>query len=387
MAKFYSSYEIADSLCLRSNDILRRKKGVYLECSSDVWDDLNEGVLKMATRIKEPLRRGVKINKRTNSLDLPCNIKRLCSVDVRDDWGNFYPIYRNQSITDDIVDVGNGDDCSCEHNCNYKLCNTIKGYEAIQTVKHDSLPDGTPISFNCVERKYADVGVVYYEHQYPLRVYMSGVWTDTILHTETTKLCECETDENGCICDTHNNIETVCNSCGIGNVSTFIAIGGNANKSPDPKQDRWIYYCNNKMDWFSVQCGGFPRWFSRNGCNIYNISELGNRLIFPPNFGWDHVIIRYYEDIELSDIKVPYLAKEAFMAGLQYFSTINREDKIKEAAVFEQRYSKRKKGLFLELNKYRIAELGQIFAAPSYIPSYISHREDDYLNNGVGIFF
>ena len=115
MAKLIPIEKVIDKLCQRNEDLLRRKKGLYLSCVEDVWNDLNEGVLKMAERVKIPVRSIYQINKRTNSIDLPCNALRVCSVNVIDHHGNFHPIYKNDRLTDDLVDVGGSDSCACEN--------------------------------------------------------------------------------------------------------------------------------------------------------------------------------------------------------------------------------------------------------------------------------
>jgi hypothetical protein len=380
MSRFESVIDVCDQLCLSSGDIRRRKKGLYISVSDMVWNDLNETTLRVAKRVsvKIPIRKSFQVNKRNNSIELPCDSNRLSSINVIDECGTMHPVYRNLNLLDDIVEVPEEKNCACEHKCGYKLCNTVKGYVAIQSTQSDVLPDSTPISFNCVERMVVDKnGIIYKETQYPKRIYTNGVWTDTILFTESTKLCECEVDHNGCLCDTENNIKNACESCGIkGLQQGKECIGGNAECPPDPNCDEWIYYCNNKMDWFSVQCGGYPFHFRRHLNSIYNISELGNRIIFPNNFGFERVVIRFYEDIDVNNLVIPYVAKDVFMTGLQYFSMKNNLEMQQMAEAFGNRYSREKWGLFLELQKMRISELGKTIAPASFIPSYIDHRED-----------
>lgn len=384
MARFDPVLEVIDSLCLRSGDIARRKKGLYMDVASDVWNDLNESTLRIAKRLKIPVRKEFQINKKTNSLDLPCNTLRLSSVNVVDECGIIYPIYRNLRLHDDIVEVPPEKNCACEHKCGYQLCNTVKGYVAVQSVQSDTLPDNTPISFNCINRLVVDKnGVIYQENQYPKRIYTDGVWTDTILYTESTKMCECEVDHNGCLCDTEQNINNACESCGIRNFNPQInqknitnCVGGTAVCPPSPNCDEWVYFCNNKMDWFTVQCGCSPRGFRKGFNNIYNISENGNRLIFPHDFGFEKALVRFYEDIELDNLLIPYMAKDTFMTGLQYFAMKQNPDLRDMAASFGQQYSREKWGLFLDLNKMRIAELANTISPAAHVPSYMDHRED-----------
>lgn len=224
---------------LAERDTLMRNRGRYLTWSKYVWQDMAMSTLKV------PIREIFHINKRTNSIDLPCNFLELCSVNVMDKFGVFYPVFLNDRIHRDLIDIPAEKDCACEYNCGYKMCNTIKGYEAVVTCKSDFNPDGTKVTFECVDRKAIDgQGFLYEQTQYPLRIYLSGVWTETVLHTEDKKLCKVEVDEHGCACDSEDNVKSICNACGI---DEEIPFGGDANNPPNKKDDTWIYYCNSKM--------------------------------------------------------------------------------------------------------------------------------------------
>ncbi len=380
MAKFYPIEEVVDDLCLRSGDILKRNKGLYLSLAKDVWDDLNEDTLKIADKIKIPVRRIYSVDKRTNSINIPNNILKISSLHSIDRYGCYSPIYRNDKISDDIVELGADKNCACENNCNGVLCNTIKGYEAVETMKPDFLPNGDPISFKCVDKKIIDNGILYEQTQYPLRMYVSGVWTSTIKYTENRKLCEVDLETNGCVCETEANLDTICNACGIN--ESDIYYGGTSITPPVQDADTWIYHCASKMEWFNIQCGGYPYKCGNGYNNIYNISELGDRIIFPSNFGWDKIMIRGFIDISLRDLKIPYLAKETFMTGMQYFASTNHDKKQQLSAFYSQKYSKQKWGLLLTLNKNTIAEQKQIFTPKAFMPSYIENR-----NYGNGEYY
>lgn len=371
MPKFIHINEVIKLPMLGDQDYLFRSKGRLLSWSKFVYQDMDLSVMKVAVREE------FQINKRTNSIQLPKNTLQLSSVNIRHN-GVYWPVYRNEKISDDIVEIGASKDCACEHKCGYKLCNTIKGYEAVTSTKSDFLPDGTPISFTCIDRKVTDKGFLLEVTQKPLRVYVSGVWTDTVLDTEEKFLCSVEVDDNGCVCDTEENINAVCGTC-VSKSGGNIPVGGTAELPPCEGDDTWIYWCNSKLDWFSTQCGG--------GCfgkkefnNIYNISELGDRLIFPANFGFDKVMIRYYVDVKLQDMQIPFIAVDTFVTGLLWFDHKYSTDmnKQKLAELFGSRYAKMKFGLLRELNKYRIAELGQIFSPQTYIPSYADKRDYFY---------
>lgn len=380
MAKFYDKDSIISSLCLRSGDLQLRNKGIYMEVFEDVFLDLNTDILKQKASLKIPVRYEFCVDKRTNSVNIPSNSLMVSSVSSVDRWGHYHPLYRNDSIPNGVVDIGAALDCSCENNCSSKLCNTIKGYEAVVSEKSDFLPNGDPITFKCIDRKFVDNnGFFYSQTQYPLRQYLSGVWTNTILHTENKKLCKVEVESNGCVCDTAQNLELVCNACGM--QESDIVFGGSSIAPPlcDPDATTWIYECGSTMEWFNTQCGGYAYGCRNEFNNIYNISQAGNRIIFPYNFGWDKIMIRFYEDIDIKNIQVPYLAKECFMTGLQAFSYANNDKKQKLAAFYEQKYGRQKWGLLLTLNKYKISELKQIMTPKVFVPSYINnHNYDRY---------
>jgi hypothetical protein len=363
MSRFFTAKEAVDLRLLGNDDVLKRDKLRLLKWAPYVYRDLN------ISTIRKPVRKKYKINKRTNTIDLDCSFLQLSSVSILDGCGIEYPVYRNNKILkgDDIVDVGASKNCACERNCNSNLCNIIKNYEAVQSVKTDFMPNGSEVSFNCVDRKWVDgQGFFYEQTQYPKRIYDNGVWTDTVLYTEDRKLCEVEVDNNGCVCDTEENLNKLCNSCGFKDLNTSLCcFGGTAEKPPDDKCERWVYYCNSKMDWFSVQCGSFN--YCRSGYeNIYNITELGDRLIFPANFGWDSVIVRTYEDVKTSEAFIPFMAIDTFIVGLMWWDCRFNDRKQQLADRYGRIYADLKFGLLKELNRYRIAELAMIVCSFLY---------------------
>jgi len=355
---------------LGNQDIQQRAKGRYLTWAKPVWEDMELSTVKVAKR--ELLY----INKRTNTVQLPSDCLQLCTVNVIDRKGVIHPVYKNDKLHDDIISVEAEKDCACEFKCGYQLCSTIKGYEAIRVIKSDFLPNGSPISFTCIERKAIDAqGFLYEEKQFPERIYISGVWTNTVLSTVQNKLCAVEVDRNGCICDTNENIEKVCSSC-FGDKDNSLPIGGNNSMPPHSNRNAtdWIYHCASKMDWFSYQCGSFPKGL--NHCkNIYNISELGDRLIFPHDFGFNSVLVRYYADVNLNDLQIPAIALETFIVGIKWWDCRFNDKMQNLANVYEQQYSKLKHGLFLELNKYRIMEQRMVLSPPVYVPNFIRNRD------------
>lgn len=376
MALFIPNDEALDIAMLFDDDLQKRGKGRLRKASKYVFADMN------LTTLKVPTRQYFKINKKTNTVDLPHNCLQLSSVNVV--WcGVEIPVFRTENVKySDIPEVDFAKDCNCQYKCGYKLCSTIKGYTAVTSVKTDKMPDESDVSFTCVDRRGCDNDGFFYEQlEYPKRIYTDGVWTDTIKFSETNKLCKVEVDNNGCVCDTEANIDALCNACGIANLpNPTIPFGGTADTPPCPDQDTWKYFCNTKLDYFSVQCGCYPIGFYPGCYNVYNISELGDRLIFPPNFGWDKVMVRYYIDIDTNNLQIPFIALDTYIVGLKWwdnrFSTNMERRKL--ALGFEADYTKLKWGLLLELNKYRLAELRMILTPPVHVPSFLPLNSNGY---------
>lgn len=367
MSRFFTPIEAVEIRLLGNHDYQERDRMRLLKWSKYVYRDLN------LTTVRKAVRKRYAINKRTNSVDLDKKFLQLSSVGVVDKCGIEYPVYRSHKIMDnaDIVDVGAAKDCECEYNCNSTLCNVIKGYEAVVSTKTDKMPDGSDVSFECIDRKAVDDQGFFYEQlQYPKRIYEDGVWTDTIKYTEDKKLCKVEVDSNGCVCDTEENLDALCKCCGIDELDTSMCcIGGSASVPPSDNCNTWTYRCNTKLDWFMVQCGCFN--YCASGCeNIYNISELGDRLLFPANFGWDNVIVRTYEDARMSDMQIPVVAIDTFIVGLMWWDVRFDDKKQMLEPKYSNDYSRLKFGLLKQLNKRRISELAKVMSPPAHIPSY-----------------
>ncbi len=364
MPTFIPIQELVQLPLLGNDDILMRGKGRMLKWSKFVYEDLNLDVLKLTRR------EYFQINKRTNAINLPCEFTDVSSVSVVDKRGVIWPVWLNQRLHSDIPDVTASKDCACEYACGHKLCNTIKSYEAVVSTKTDKTPDGEDISFTCVDRKGILGDMFYEETQYPLRVYLSGVWTETVLHTEQRELCKVEVDENGCVCDTDSNITALCDTC-CG--TDPIPFGGTSDTPPCEDATVWSYYCNSRMDWFSTQCGGIERCRSEYH-NIYNIDDTGNRLIFPANFGFDKVLVRFYTNQNLKDMKIPMIAVPTFVLGLKWWDNRFNDKMQNLAAKYEQDYTKSKWGLLGELNRDRIENFRMMLTPPVFMPSFIQPR-------------
>lgn len=350
MAKFLPIEEVLLTACLGSRDLLQQKKMQYLFLAKKVWEDLNFSTLKIANR------EIFKINKRTNSFTLPCNSVQLSSISYIDCNGVPQPCFRNDKIKKDIVDLSCNYNCSCRN----ELCNLIKGYEAISEVIEAEMPDNTMKSFTCVTRKSVDKNGFYYEQkQYPQRVLDEGEWVDTVLHSENVELCRLQVTENGCVEECEENYEKVI-SCGC---YSNVVLGCDAEVG-----DTWIASCGSRADLFSVEAGCSIGRNRNQFTNIYTISECGDRIEFPHNFGYSEVLVRYYSDISLNDMKIPAIAEQCFIMGLKDWETIFDDTRQNLNSVYSRKYSNMKFGLLVELNKYTISEWGTILSPKRHTP-------------------
>lgn len=356
MSRFTTIDDIVLAACMGDGDMLQQKKMKYLFWAKEIWNnDLNLSTVKEAKRVI------LGIDKKTNSIELPCDYLSISGISTISPSGEFYPVYRNERLHDDIVDIAAVKNCSCE--CSGELCNMIKGYEAITEYIESEMPNGDINTFTCVTRKGYNGDGEYQEiKQFPQRVYTDGTWTDTIVGTETINLCKLQLNDDGCVIDCEDNYKSVI-SCGCyKNCSSIYSetVGDS---------------CIVKMG----VCGALYGWECGTGfancgnyfTNSYNITELGNRIIFPYNFGFDRVLVRYYADEQLKDIKVPTIAKEAFIVGIKYWETLIDDDKQGLNSAYSAKYSKLKWALLQELNKGRIAEMQMAMTPPVYIPEYL----------------
>ena len=91
MGTFVSAADAIELGLLGNDDYLQRDKGRLLKWAKYVYQDMNMTTLKVAKR------QFVKIDKRTNSINIPKN-EWFSSVDVADRNGCLYPVYRNQNV-------------------------------------------------------------------------------------------------------------------------------------------------------------------------------------------------------------------------------------------------------------------------------------------------
>jgi len=233
----------------------------------------------------------------------------------------------------------------------------IKGYESIITEVEAEMPDSSIQTFTCTSRKYYDTDGTYYEQtQAPQREYESGEWVDTVLATTDTELCKLELTDTGCVRECDENYRLV-NSCGC-------TLNGNDSATmPTVTYDGYrlsTAYAIERGRWFSLPCQGFN--------NIYNINDLGDKLIFPHDFGFDRILLRYYSDVPMKEMKVPFVAAYAFICGIMFYNIAFDNKQQQLAAILSMKYSRAKFALIQELNKFTQQESIEIMSPYVYVP-------------------
>jgi len=176
MSAFVTIEEVVEDACHAMDDYLLRNKMKFLKLAKRVYND----DLKI-NGIREPVRQFFHINKHTNSIKMPCEFQHLSGVSWQDRSGRFHPMFRNDKLNDDIVDIKAKKDCACS--CGGQLCNLIKGYESTIEEVEVETPDDSTETFTVRTMKGFDGNGWYYETvQYPMRVYEDGVWVRNELH-------------------------------------------------------------------------------------------------------------------------------------------------------------------------------------------------------------
>lgn len=314
--------DIIRSLCNREGDITGINFMKYKGVALDVYRELNLTVIRHTKRVL------IEVDKRTNSITIPhCDYLHWASISVIDECNKIRPMLINTNLTHDIVDISNPSEGCCEHqSCTSSLCSQIKSYELIQQVTNEAMPNGTTKSFTSTTRKRVDPdGKFYTERTFPVRTYNeSNVWVGVELQTETEVLCHLDVDAHGCVCDTPKNREEVGCAC--------------------------------SADTFEIEAGCWTK------CNTvspdtYNISEQGDRLVFPSNFAFDKVLLRYYVNPTGRTLLIPIIAKEAFIAGIKHYTVPHkRRPVLWEIQLWEKKWIKGKGYVKGIINRYSIAE-------------------------------
>lgn len=315
--------EIIRSMMRREGDVLERNFLRYMDVRRDLYRDLNLNAIKFTQR------RLIDIDKKTNSITVPCGFLKISSISIIDECEKIQTLIIDTDIKDDIVDVSLSKNCSCECGCNTDLCGVIKNYEAILEDVTEIMPDDSTKVFTKITRKvvYPD-GSMFVKYTYPIRIYEEGAWTDTIDKVDEEFLCKLQVKKCGCIEDTEKNRETLGHCINADKIETDFGC--------------------------TVRC--------LDDCNgnalRYNFSEEGNRIVFPSNFHYDKALLRFYVELKGKEIRIPLLAKPAFMHGLKAFA-LEFDDSVPKGVKdgYKNSYDAKKNLLALDLTKCSLKEV------------------------------
>jgi hypothetical protein len=273
-----SAKEIVDSLLLRLKDVIGVNRALYMSYAKDVFKELNLRGIKSSKRVV------LKINKTLNSVPVPGDYVQYSSAYVFDDCGKLVPVLINSDISEEIIDLAADKKCDCGSD----LCANLKNYELIEEPVLAPMPDGEMQSFTKTSiKKINKDGSYELQTSTPVTIFDDeGNHIATRLETQTEFLCKLEVDGNGCVIENEKNRGAVYTYCGFQDINH--------------------------------ECGCPPK---RNECKVkptFNISDDGHRLIFPSDFPYDYIVLRYYYDVKTKDILVPYVAKRVFMDKIYY---------------------------------------------------------------------
>lgn len=267
---------------------------------------------------------------------MPDDYFKLSSISRINECNMIIPLAINTNIVRDLVDISAEKNCGCECGCKSSLCGVIKNYEAITEDTYETMPDASSKKFTSITRKiaYPD-GSVVMERTYPVKKLVDGTFTDVILQTDKTQICKLDVQPCGCIVNTPANVDKV-NSCCNGASYT--------------------------VDWGCTVCDVTPP-------DGYNFSEIGNTINLPSNYCSDKVLVRYYFDVLIKDMRIPRLAKDAFMAGMKA-KTAMYDDTVQEYRVrrYNTTYANLTEKLSIDLNKYSLHEIYKVLTPKRVMP-------------------
>jgi hypothetical protein len=322
--------EIIKSLLRREGDTAGINFLKYRSVVLDLWRDMNLHTVKFVKRYL------IGVNKNTNSLDLPEEFLFPSSFSVLDECNKFQSMTVNNHLHDDIVDISADKNCHCECGCKGTLCGQIKTYESIIEETQELMPDDTTKTFTSVTRKRTDAdGKFYIERTMPVRIYEDGDWVDVVLKTESEELCQLEVSDCGCVKDTKDNECKVNAHC---NANTFAEECG-------------LTFCNPQS---KLQ---------------FNYSEQGNRIVMPSNFDYDKVMVRCFVELPITELRVPLVAKKAFMIGLKsYTLPYDKNEPQWRIRDFERRFIDANAELYSLLNRYSLKQVMQVLNPHRVMP-------------------
>lgn len=317
LANTISIEDVVKGILQREGDTTGMNYLKYLSVAKDVYRELN------LHAVRQTKRAWVEVDKKTNTIKLPKDYMFFSSVSVEDECGRLIPLVINNNLKYDIIDISQDKDCHCECGCNSASCGGIKNYEVISGMQVAKLPDGSDMAFATMTRKKVNKdGSMVVEKTFPKAIYENGVWTKTELVTEEEFICKLEVKDCGCVKENEKNNQVINACCGA--------------------------------SFFSVECGGTSCKTSPQSLT-YNVSEGGDRIIFPSSFHYAKVLLRYFYDAPLKELRVPIIAKRAMMFGVKFeISNFDKKESMNRIMNFKRNYTNEMTKVRGLLNRYNL---------------------------------
>lgn len=279
LSSFVSAKDVISKLCIRTEDVNLSRARLYASYMNAVWNDLRIDITKTA------VVRKYHINRATNSLPIPDDCLLLYGVGYEDCEGVVKPLWYNTNMPKHLL-FENGLPCYCD-TCGEEsaICSMIKdvtqteeqvvmeGETYTKTTKITTLNDGKVI------RKITEPYLV-----------NNGERELVQMQTTEEELCALELKPCGCISNSKENQDKIKKlECGCLSFDTNFGTYLTSIYSPENKG--------------------------------YSIDVTGTQILLPMNYEYDYVVLKYLTSISSEeDFRIPAIAEEAFIRGLQYYS-------------------------------------------------------------------
>jgi hypothetical protein len=303
------------SILQREGDTLGNNLMKYLSVAKDIYRDLNLQVIRETKRV------WVEIDKKHNTLTYPDDFIFLSSISVEDECGILIPLVINTNLKNDIIDISQEKDCHCDCGCSSELCGKIKNYELVTETKKIVFPNGSYTWVTLMTRKKINSdGSLVIERLFPKFIYENGLFVDYEMVTEEEFICKLDVNNCGCIKQTNDNVSKVKTCCG-----------------DDFENDFGCTKCN------------------QSSSLSYNVSDGGNRIVFPSSFHFEKVLLRYFCDLPKKELRIPIIAKQALMYGIKHeIAIFDKKEPELVIRRFASLYAKEKSKLRTLLNRYSL---------------------------------
>jgi hypothetical protein len=278
LSSFVSASDVIKKLCLRMEDVNLSRARLYASYMSAVYNDLRMDITKTS------VLRKYAINTRTNSFPIPSDCLMLFGVGYEDSCGVIQPLWYNQNISKSLL-FENSIPCKCDTCGNsseitslIKDISTIEeevivlGETYLKTTKIVTMNDGSIVEFITEPIVSTDD-----ENEYVVT-----------METTEKELCKLELEPCGCVANTESNKEKIkeleCTCCSL-----------------------------------DSNCGTYSRL--NPSSQGYAIDVTGTEILLPLNYNYDYIVLKYLTSISSeADFKIPAIAEEAFIRGIQYYS-------------------------------------------------------------------